>query len=736
MGRVNELTCKGFRMLREDGVLVLISRTSKYLKKILRRQVAKKLKKEKKIFRDVLFVNGCGIDVPHPTRYRVTHQREQLAAYNISTGEVFFEDLDLDLVRYYRTFIFFRCPHTDAVEEFIRLAKELNKKVLFDIDDLVMDTQYTRQIEYLNTLSVAQRKQYDEGVERMGRTLRLCDGAITTTNRLATELKKVVPEVFINRNTASEEMFRLSKVAMEKKVGKPRRSLQGAEVDIGYFSGSITHNNDFLLVLPALLTTLDDYPNVKLHLVGELTLPEELVKFKSRIVLHPFVDWRKLPELIASVDINLAPLEKSIFNEGKSENKWVEAALVKVPTIASNVGAFAEMIQDGETGLLCNTKEEWGQALKLLITDDSVRCRIGERAYAYCAKHCITTYTGWRLSQYIRQVCTPNIAFFMPSFKISGGVIIALKHAEIMQEAGFDVVLLDDQDRMKWVQGKRRNIPVINREKKRLQGRFDKAVATMFTTLEFVEEYQNIGERYYLVQNYETDFYPLGSPYRMIANTSYSPQLPVSFVTISKWCQEWLLEKFGQDANYAPNGIEGADFPHRRRDFSGRVRILIEGDCALAYKNVDEAFEVVKQLDKEKFEIWYLSYTGTTKSEYHVDEFLSQVPHAEVSKIYEQCDMLLKTSILESFSLPPLEMMATGGAVVVVPNGGNAEYLVDGQNCLLYPQGEIEKAVEAIHRICADESLQNTLYENGKRTAMERDWENIKGDIVRLYHDS
>lgn len=38
-----------------------------------------------------------------------------------------------------------------------------------------------------------------------------------------------------------------------------------------------------------------------------------------------------------NVDINIAPIEFTIFNEAKSVNKWVEAALVKVPTLATNL---------------------------------------------------------------------------------------------------------------------------------------------------------------------------------------------------------------------------------------------------------------------------------------------------------------------------------------------------------------------------------------------------------------
>ena len=57
--------------------------------------------------------------------------------------------------------------------------------------------------------------------------------------------------------------------------------------------------------------------------------------------------------LLHQLDINLAPLEESLFNEAKSENKWMEAALVKVPTIASNVGAF-KVINNNEDGILVN----------------------------------------------------------------------------------------------------------------------------------------------------------------------------------------------------------------------------------------------------------------------------------------------------------------------------------------------------------------------------------------------
>ena len=101
--------------------------------------------------------------------------------------------------------------------------------------------------------------------------------------------------------------------------------------------------------------------------------------------------------------------------------------------------------------------------------------------------------------------------------------------------------------------------------------------------------------------------------------------------------------------------------------------------------------------------------------------------------MYQQCHILLKTSFLESFSYPPLEMMATGGFAVVVPNDGNREYLSDGENCLLYPKGEIKQGLQAIYTICEDEELREKLYYNGIETARERDWENIAENILFFY---
>ena len=301
------------------------------------------------ITKDVLFINGCDPKlVPHPFRYRVLHQMEQLSANFLESNTYFYLNFEPYLVRNYRIIIFFRCPWTQKVEEAIILAKKLNKKILYDIDDLVFDTKYTNVIPYVKALSPKEKENYDEGVILMGKTLKLCEGAITTTDALAKELRNYISNVFINRNVASEEMWKLSQNALINKVNQKKNG----HIIIGYFSGSITHNPDIEMIKEPLIKILTEFKNVKLVLFGYLNFPIFLKDFQSQIILKNFTNWQELPEFISNVDINLAPIEENIFNVAKSENKWVEAALVKVPTIASNFGAFKQVIRHNKDGIL------------------------------------------------------------------------------------------------------------------------------------------------------------------------------------------------------------------------------------------------------------------------------------------------------------------------------------------------------------------------------------------------
>ena len=84
MADIRELKAKTLHTLKEEGIISVGRKAKSYVHTA--RTVGRDAKD--RVYKDVLFINGCDESVPHPARYRVTHQREQLAANNISTGEV------------------------------------------------------------------------------------------------------------------------------------------------------------------------------------------------------------------------------------------------------------------------------------------------------------------------------------------------------------------------------------------------------------------------------------------------------------------------------------------------------------------------------------------------------------------------------------------------------------------------------------------------------------------------
>ena len=329
----------------------------------------------------ILLIDGVENIIPQCTRYRVLNKAEQLRKHGFEVKVVNLSEFELTQAQNASHIIIYRSPISPELLRLCHLAKDYGKPIFFDIDDLVFDTLYTDQLSYTKGLLRHEKENYDANVRNYGYMLENCDGAITSTNQLQKELKKYQSKVLLNRNLASDELISISSQFLKD------YSHVSDVVKIGYFSGSISHNENFELIKPAIKQLLKKYSNVQLHIVGILDIPKDMKPFENQIVTHDYVDWDKLPVLISEVDINLAPLVDSIFNRAKSEIKWIEAALVKVPTVASKIGAFSDVVIDGETGLLA-TDDQWFDKLEALVLSPELRQNLAESAYRAVLENC------------------------------------------------------------------------------------------------------------------------------------------------------------------------------------------------------------------------------------------------------------------------------------------------------------------------------------------------------------
>jgi hypothetical protein len=134
---------------------------------------------------------------------------------------------------------------------------------------------------------------------------------------------------------------------------------------VAYASGTKAHNTDFNeLAGPALVELLKRRPEVKLLLVGYLALDPAFDEVREQIIRFDYVNGAmEFWSLLADADVNLAVLKPTWATDSKSEIKWLEAAVMGIPSIVSETAMYREVLEDGVDALIVRTPEEWLQAL-------------------------------------------------------------------------------------------------------------------------------------------------------------------------------------------------------------------------------------------------------------------------------------------------------------------------------------------------------------------------------------
>jgi O-antigen biosynthesis protein len=323
---------------------------------------------------DILIITG---GVGDSANYRSYNVAEELNLHKINAA-VMIQDNPF-LPRFadkFKVFIFHRTLVTPIITKLIKRIKEQKKEIIFDTDDLVFDTKYMHAADSYANMSYFEKKQYEHGVGEEILTdayVRVCT---TSTTYIAKILKEYEKRVFIVPN-------KLSKLDLEiaENILKNSRKEKNEIVRVGYFSGTMSHNRDFAAITDVLLQIMEKYMSVELFLAGPLDIESRLNKFKERIKQLPYVPRAKHFANIATVDINIAPLEVgNPFCEAKSELKFFEAGILGIPTVASATQTFKEAIQDGEDGFVAASDVEWIEKIGKLITDKNLRGTMGSKA--------------------------------------------------------------------------------------------------------------------------------------------------------------------------------------------------------------------------------------------------------------------------------------------------------------------------------------------------------------------
>ena len=358
-------------------------------------------------YKQILFLSGR---TGGAMRYRCDHQTESLRLAGCAAESADVDDIDLaEVLPRFQAFVLHRVAMTDELGDFIAQARAQGKPVIFETDDLVFLPDMAPHLAALELMSTDERASYLDEMASIRETLLACDAATVSTPALAEWVKPLRELVAVAPNLVNMEMVERSNHALAERAKRAARAdaaTTTSPIVIAYFSGSPTHDRDFIEAQDAVLWALDHYPEVEFLLAGPLTLDAQFDRFGARVRREPFRPWPELPVLYADVSINLAPLERdNPFTESKSCVKYLEAGLVGVPTIASPRQDFVRVIEPGVNGLLADSPEAWQAALRQLIESEDARRAMGERARADVRAHHTTRAQALATSAIYRDLC-------------------------------------------------------------------------------------------------------------------------------------------------------------------------------------------------------------------------------------------------------------------------------------------------------------------------------------------
>ena len=220
----------------------------------------------------------------------------------------------------------------------------------------------------------------------------------------------------------------------------------------------------------------------------------------------------------------------------------------------------------------------------------------------------------------------------------------------------------------------------------------------------------------YFVQDIETSYYPANPTLQDAVLASYRPEF--RYMTISSWNRDRLRE-LDLDAVLIPPGIDLDNFrplPGTKR----REDMLLALGRTNPLKNLPLTIDAWRQLPAPRPQLCLFGIEPEVATEPGM-RYVTAPSDEEVNALFNEATVFVQTSVHEGFCLPPLESMATGGAVVCTDAHGNRDFCADGENCLM-PEPDAVAVSAAIGRLLSEPDLRERLGRAGIATATEYAW--------------
>jgi len=240
----------------------------------------------------------------------------------------------------------------------IDVAHEQHKPIIMDMDDDLLGLEFDHP-DLINT---------SFGFELVPAlyALRAVDAVTVTTPQLKSVIAQHNDHVYVLPNYLDDTVWSM------KSKEQPESD---SPVTLLYF-GTRSHKSDLEMISEPLKAMAQKFSEKVSFVFYGVAAPEGLDSVADvryiPTVTHEYLEFaRNIRKFDA--DIAFAPLRDTVFNHNKSPLKYFEYTALGLPCVFSKIPPYKGVVEDGQTGFLASSSEEWFDKLTRLIEDPVLR---------------------------------------------------------------------------------------------------------------------------------------------------------------------------------------------------------------------------------------------------------------------------------------------------------------------------------------------------------------------------
>jgi|WetSurSiteA1Bulk_404760.scaffolds.fasta_scaffold08135_2 glycosyltransferase involved in cell wall biosynthesis len=284
------------------------------------------------------------------------------------------------------------------VQELVNRIHSKRAKLVYSLDDNYFDLDF-KNISWPT----------EEILPIVAFLLQQADAVWVTTSVLRERLLEYNPVIHILPNQLDERLLVIRHPPdLPPLINKNR-------IVIGYM-GTFTHDEDFMMILPALKAIHKHYPGrIELQICGVFRNKDSKTELQELPIryINPLPEEHEYPLFMlwftghVRWDIAISPLRESSFNNCKSDIKFLDYAAMGAAGIFSQSPAYISTVHHKENGWITeNTPEAWEEALETLINDINLRLKISQNALHYLYSDRILMQQASRWVDMIETLCS------------------------------------------------------------------------------------------------------------------------------------------------------------------------------------------------------------------------------------------------------------------------------------------------------------------------------------------